>query len=54
MSLKYSKKELGMSVIVVILILLFTTVSLYSAPTTSGSIKLIASTIPEAKVESYI
>ena len=52
MSLKYSKKELGMSVIVVILILLFTTVSLYSAPTTSGSIKLIASTIPEAKVEA--
>lgn len=45
------KNEIRMSIVVMALILLVSSVPLFSAPQTSGNVKLIASTAPEAKIE---
>jgi hypothetical protein len=52
MSYKYNKNSIAVTIVAILVIVLFTTLPLFSATTNSGNVKLIVSTIPELKVEA--
>ena len=52
MSHRYNTKVKQVSIVAVLVILLFSIIPIFSAPTTSSNVKLIVSTSPEFKVEA--